>query len=77
MHGSVPEVIVKTEDSVKLADRLVIVEAMKMRHDILAEIDAVIQDVFVSIGNQVAAGALLVEIEAAQIIGIRKIITIT
>lgn len=71
------EVIVKTGDSVKLTDRLVIVEAMNMRRDILAKTDGVIQDVVVSIDNQVAAGALLGEIEAAQIIGIRKIITIT
>jgi biotin carboxyl carrier protein len=77
MHGSVSEVIVKTVDSVNLGSCLVIVDAMVMRHDILAEIDGVIQDVVVSIGNQVAASALLVEIEAAQIIGIRKIITIT
>ena len=65
MHGAVLEVFVATGDTVKRGDRLAVVEAMKMQHDILAEIDGIVQDVATSVGSQVAADDLLVEIEAA------------
>ena len=40
-------------------------EAMKMQHDILAEIDGTVQEVLAEAGNQVAADDLLIEIAAA------------
>ena len=65
MHGAVLEVFVKPGDQVEIGTRLAVLEAMKMQHDILAEIDGTVQEVLAAAGNQVAADDLLVEIEAA------------
>jgi len=65
MHGALLEVFVKPGDQVTIGSRLAVLEAMKMQHDILAEIDGVVQEVLAAAGAQVAADDLLVEIEAA------------
>jgi len=66
MHGALLEVFVKPGDTVETGSRLAVLEAMKMQHDILAEIDGTVQDVLASAGSQVAADDLLIEIEAAS-----------
>ena len=48
---------------VKAGDRLVVLEAMKMEHSLLAARDGVVAEVLVSEGDQVAAGAPLVRLE--------------
>ena len=65
MHGALLEVFVKPGDQVEVGTRLAVLEAMKMQHDILAEVDGTVQDVLAAAGNQVAADDLLIEIEAA------------
>ncbi|MCR9215320.1 MAG: acetyl-CoA carboxylase biotin carboxylase subunit [Proteobacteria bacterium] len=65
MHGSLLEVFVKPGDEVEVGSRLAVLEAMKMQHDILAEIDGTVNEVAAKAGTQVAADELLVEIEAA------------
>jgi geranyl-CoA carboxylase alpha subunit len=65
MHGSLLEVFVAAGDKVAAGTRLAVLEAMKMQHDILAEIDGTVQQVLAAAGNQVAADDLLIEIEAA------------
>ena len=65
MHGALLEVFVKPGDQVEVGTRLAVLEAMKMQHDILAEVDGTVQDVLAVAGNQVAADDLLIEIEAA------------
>ncbi len=65
MHGALLEVFVKPGDRVETGTRLAVLEAMKMQHDILAEIDGTVQDVLAIAGSQVAADDLLIEIEAA------------
>jgi len=62
MHGALLEVFVKAGDQVTVGTRLAVLEAMKMQHDILAEIDGTVQDVFAKVGNQVAADDHLMEI---------------
>ncbi len=64
MHGNLLEVLVKPGDQVEIGTRLAVLEAMKMQHDILAEIDGTVQEVLAQAGSQVAADDLLVEIEA-------------
>ena len=64
MHGALLEVFVKPGDQVQAGARLAVLEAMKMQHDILAEIDGTVSEVSAVAGNQVAADDLLVEIEA-------------
>jgi geranyl-CoA carboxylase alpha subunit len=66
MHGALLEVFVKSGDEVTIGTRLAVLEAMKMQHDILAEIDGTIQDVFAEAGNQVAADDHLMEIEGTD-----------
>ncbi len=64
MHGNLLEVFVKPGDEVKTGARLAVLEAMKMQHDILAQIDGIVREVPATAGDQVAADDLLVEIEA-------------
>ncbi len=66
MHGNLLEVFVKAGDEVKIGSRLAVLEAMKMQHDILAEIDGTVQEVPAVAGTQVAADDLLVEIESLE-----------
>jgi geranyl-CoA carboxylase alpha subunit len=63
MHGRVVEVFVDAGDTVASGDRLVIVEAMKMQHEILATVDGVVEEVLVSAEAQVAADDLMIAIE--------------
>ncbi|UTW58866.1 acetyl-CoA carboxylase biotin carboxylase subunit [Kordiimonas sp. SCSIO 12603] len=64
MHGALLEVLVTAGDPVKTGDTLAVLEAMKMQHQILAEVDGTVKEVAAEAGAQVAAGDLLVEIEA-------------
>ncbi len=66
MHGNLLEVFVKPGDEVQIGSRLAVLEAMKMQHDILAEIDGTVQEVAAVADTQVAADDLLVEIEAPE-----------
>jgi len=63
MHGAVIEVLVREGDTVKEGQRLAILEAMKMQHEILADIDGKVKSINVSVGEQVTANALMLEIE--------------
>jgi geranyl-CoA carboxylase alpha subunit len=66
MHGAVQAVFVAVGDEVKKGQPLLIVEAMKMQHEIVAELDGVVVTVDVEKDNQVEAEELLVEIEARE-----------
>jgi geranyl-CoA carboxylase alpha subunit len=63
MHGALLEVFVKTGDQVSKGQRLAILEAMKMQHEILADIDGTISAVNVEASTQIAADTLMIEIE--------------
>jgi geranyl-CoA carboxylase alpha subunit len=65
MHGTLLGVFVQPGDEVEIGTRLAVLEAMKMQHDIFAEIDGTVQEVLAAAGSQVAADDLLIEIEAA------------
>ncbi len=66
MHGRVIEVFVAQGDSVAVGDRLVIVEAMKMQHEITATVDGTIENVLVAADAQVAADDLMVAIDTGE-----------
>ncbi len=66
MHGIVVEILVGVGDEVCKGDRLCVVEAMKMHHEILAEVDGEVTDVLVQVADQVAAGQPLLEITEAE-----------
>jgi geranyl-CoA carboxylase alpha subunit len=63
MNGAIVAVDVKPGDRVVRGQRLVVLEAMKMQHEIRAHRDGIIGSVLVETGHQVVARQLLVELE--------------
>ncbi|WP_416151076.1 pyruvate carboxylase [Salipaludibacillus sp. HK11] len=63
MPGTVVKVLVSKGDKVKRGDHLTITEAMKMETTVQAPFDGVIKHVYVSNGEAIQAGDLLLEIE--------------
>lgn len=63
MHGLLLEIIVKAGQTVSKGDKLAVLEAMKMQHEITANIDGVVSDIVALAGNQIAADELLLEID--------------
>jgi len=59
MHGNMAEIFVKTGDIVTGGDRLGVLEAMKMRHEIVALMSGEVTEIFVSAGEQISSGAPL------------------
>ncbi len=63
MPGTVIRLLVREGDRVQPRQPLVVLEAMKMETPIVSPYEAVVRSVHVSEGDQVAGGALLVELE--------------
>jgi 3-methylcrotonyl-CoA carboxylase alpha subunit len=63
MPGRVLGVNVKPGQTVAAGDRLLVLEAMKMENRISAPVAGIVARVAVAEGDQIADGALLVEIE--------------
>jgi geranyl-CoA carboxylase alpha subunit len=66
MHGLLLEVLVSEGESVAKGDRLAILEAMKMQHEITARVDGLVRAVKKRAGEQVAADDLIMEIDIAD-----------
>lgn len=66
MHGRVQTVHVQTGGAVQEGKPLLVLEAMKMEHDITSPITGTVADVLVTDGEQVAAGARLVIVNAEE-----------
>lgn len=66
MHGTLLDVFVNAGDKVEVGTRLAVLEAMKMQHDILAEVAGVVQNVIATAASQVSVDDLLFEIEASE-----------
>ncbi|MBU3674258.1 MAG: acetyl-CoA carboxylase biotin carboxylase subunit [Solirubrobacteraceae bacterium] len=64
MHGRVISVDAEVGASVSAGQRLVVLEAMKMEHEILADVDGVVEEIAAS-GSQVGADQVLARIAAA------------
>ena len=62
MPGSILAVKASVGQAVKAGDVLVVLEAMKMENNFLAEVDGVIKDIKVRVGDNVLQGAVLVVI---------------
>jgi geranyl-CoA carboxylase alpha subunit len=62
MNGRVLAVDVQSGDTVVKGQRLAVLEAMKMEHQMLARRDGVVDQVAVRVGDQVATRALLVSL---------------
>ena len=62
MHGNLLTVLVTKGQSVEPGTRLAVLEAMKMQHELLAEVGGTVIAVYATAGSQVKAGDLLIEI---------------
>ena len=66
MNGAIVSVFTKAGDAVSKGQRLVVLEAMKMQHEISAERDGIVAEVLVKPGDQVATRQLLVELKQEE-----------
>jgi glutaconyl-CoA/methylmalonyl-CoA decarboxylase subunit gamma len=62
LPGTIIQVQVKTGDKVKIGDRLLIMEAMKMENNINADKEGAVKEIKVKEGDSVLEGDVLVEI---------------
>ena len=63
MSGAVVALSVAVGDTVAPGDTLVVIEAMKMEHPIVAQLGAQVSEVLVAVGEQVDEGDILVALE--------------
>ncbi len=61
--GIIAEIMTKPGKNVKEGDVLLILEAMKMRNNVVAPCDGKVSKVLVSLGQLVSKGVLIVEME--------------
>ena len=66
MHGLLLEILVETGARVSKGDKLAVLEAMKMQHEILAQIDGTVDTIAATAGKQIAADDLILEIVADE-----------
>ena len=66
MHGLVLDVKVEAGQAVNKGQALLVIEAMKMQHQILAAADGRVNQVFIKSGEQVSADDVLIEIAIEQ-----------
>jgi 3-methylcrotonyl-CoA carboxylase alpha subunit len=66
MPGQVLQVMVSAGEAVRRGQPLMIIEAMKMEHTIVAPTDGVVEAVHFVGGERVEEGALLLDLKAAQ-----------
>lgn len=63
MPGKVTRVFVQPGQSVSRGDALLVMEAMKMEYTLKADMDALVSDVKTAVNDQVALGAVLVQLK--------------
>jgi len=63
MHGQLLDILVSENDLVVQGDRLAVLEAMKMQHEILAEVSGKVSHIAVTAGTQIGMDTLIMEIE--------------
>ncbi|MEM6817997.1 MAG: acetyl-CoA carboxylase biotin carboxylase subunit [Pseudomonadota bacterium] len=63
MHGALIEVFVARGDRVKAGDKLAVLEAMKMQHQLHAQVSGTVSEIAAAAGAQLASGDLIMVIE--------------
>ena len=63
MQGMVIKLSVNVGDKVTKGSTIAVIEAMKMENDIQAEVDGVVEDIFVEPGDAVSIGDTLMVIK--------------
>ncbi|MEC9392052.1 MAG: biotin carboxylase N-terminal domain-containing protein [Pseudomonadota bacterium] len=66
MHGNIYKILVKVGDKVKKDKPLIIVESMKMEHEILAPSDGIVENINVKIGEQVSTDTELISMTGVK-----------
>lgn len=66
MHGQLLELYVKVGDEVSAGQQLAMLEAMKMQHEIITPVPGEIVAIHTDAGSQVAANAILIEIQESK-----------
>ncbi len=61
ISGGIRKIYIKKGRSVSVGDKLLVLEAMKMKNDIISSIDGVIKEIFIKVGDNVSKGQVLVE----------------
>jgi biotin carboxyl carrier protein len=64
--GIVRALFIKPGSKVHARDRLMVIEAMKMENDVLAHRDGIIRNIQVAVGDVVARGRTLMDIESER-----------
>ena len=59
LPGTIMQIYVNVGDQVKRGDKILMYEAMKMENQFLAEVDGVVKDIKVKVGDNVLQGAVL------------------
>jgi geranyl-CoA carboxylase alpha subunit len=66
MHGMLADIFVAPGQSVSKGDRLAVLEAMKMQHELTAPMDGIVAAIHAAPNEQVSANSLLIEIETGD-----------
>ena len=66
MHGQLLEIFVSEGQEVNAGDRVALLEAMKMQHEILADVDGTVSAIHVEAGHQIAMDTLMIELEQKE-----------
>jgi 3-methylcrotonyl-CoA carboxylase alpha subunit len=66
LPGQVVEIKVASGDSVSNGDTLVVLDSMKLLHNLCAATDGVVGEIFCSVGDSVEGGAVLIELEPTE-----------
>ena len=66
MPGKILSVAVAAGEAVTRGTPLLVMEAMKMEHTIDAPHDGTVREVFYAVGDQVAEGVVLIDLEVVE-----------
>lgn len=61
ISGGIRKIYVKKDRSVSVGDKLLVLEAMKMKNDIISPVDGVIKEIFIKVGDNVSKEQVLIE----------------
>ena len=66
MPGKIFKILLDSGQVVTKGDPVLIVEAMKMQHEITSGVDGVVAEVFVKLDQQVAANDMMIDITEVE-----------
>ena len=72
MNGQVVALHVEQGAEVKIGQVLMVIEAMKMEHGVVAQVDGYVTDLLVGVGDQVSPGRLLIDISPAVAVEVSR-----